>query len=66
MFNNKHLSGVGTLEFLGANQILLTDEYAGISLMYQAVHGEEDKKTMPNPNDELSLIENFNQIFNEE
>lgn len=66
MFNNKHLSGIGTLQFLGASQMLLTDEYAGVCLMYQAVHGEEDKKTMPNPNDELSLVENFNQIFNEE
>lgn len=43
MFNNKYLSGIGTLEFIGANQVVLTDEFAGISLMYNAIHGEEDK-----------------------
>jgi hypothetical protein len=34
MFNDKHLTGIGKLEFLGANQMILTDEYAGICLMY--------------------------------
>ncbi len=52
MFNNKHLTGIGTLKFLGANQILLSENYGGICLMYKAIHGEEDKKTMPNPIDE--------------
>ena len=33
--------------------------------MYQAVHGEEDKKFMSNPNDEEQFIENFDAIFNE-
>lgn len=65
MFNDEHLTGIGTLEFLGANQIILTDEFAGLCLMYAAVHGEEDKKFAPNPLDEPDLIENFNQIFND-
>ena len=52
MFNEKHLTGIGKLKFLGANQMILTDEYAGLCLMYAAVHGEEDKKFMPNPADE--------------
>jgi hypothetical protein len=43
MFNGKYLSGIGTLQFLGANQIILTDEFGGLSLMYAAIHGEEDK-----------------------
>ena len=64
MFNGKHLTGIGELEFLGANQMILTDEYAGLCLMYNAIHGEEDKKFMPNPNDEAQMIENFNKIFN--
>jgi len=34
MFNNTHLTGIGTLNFLGANQLVLNDELAGISLMY--------------------------------
>jgi hypothetical protein len=40
------------LQFLGANQILLTDEFAGICLLYSAVHGEEDRKNAVNPQDE--------------
>ena len=66
MFNEKHLTGIGTLKFLGANQMILTDEYAGLCLMYQAVHGEEDKKKMPNPMDEQAFIENFDAMFNED
>ena len=65
MFNDKHLTGIGTLEFLGANQMILTDEYAGICLMYQAIHGDEDKVKMPNPRDEKDFIANFDAMFNE-
>lgn len=43
MFNGQYLTGIGTLQFLGANQIILTDEFGGLSLMYAAIHGEEDK-----------------------
>ena len=43
MFDRKHLTGIGELEFLGCNQIILTDEYAGLCLLYSAIHGEEDK-----------------------
>lgn len=66
MFNEKHLTGIGTLKFLGANQMILTDEYAGLCLMYQAIHGEEDKKKMPNPMDEQAFVENFDAMFNED
>ena len=59
MIDKTHLTGIGKLEFLGANQIILTDEYAGLCLMYQAVHGEEDKKFMPNPNDEERFLKDF-------
>ena len=64
MFNEKHLTGIGELEFLGANQMILTDEYAGLCIMYQAIHGEEDKKKMPNPMDEEKFEENFDALFN--
>ena len=64
MFNGKHLTGIGELQFLGANQMILTDEYAGLCLMYQAVHGEEDKKHMPNPANEEAFIKNFDAMFN--
>lgn len=65
MFNEKHLTGIGTLKFLGANQMILSDEFAGLCLMYSAIHGEEDKKFMPNPNDEEQFIENFDAMFNQ-
>ena len=64
MFNNKRLTGIGEIEFLGANQIILTDEFAGLCLIYRAVHGEEDKKNMPNPADEEQFLENFDILFN--
>lgn len=63
MFNDTHLTGIGTLQFLGANQIILTDEFAGICLMYQAIHGEEDKKFMPNPNEEEAFIKDFKEQY---
>lgn len=66
MFNDQHLTGIGKLTFLSANQLVLTDEYAGLCLMYSAIHGEEDKKGMPNPIDNQAFIENFNQMFNED
>ena len=65
MFNNKHLTGIGELHFLGANQIVLTDEFAGLTLMYEAIHGGEDKKNAENPKEQQDIIENFNRIFNQ-
>ena len=64
MFNGKHLTGIGNLEFMGANQIPLNDEFAGLSLMYSAIHGEEDRKNMPNPADQAKFEEEFNKLFN--
>ena len=64
MLNGKHLTGIGDLQFLGANQLILNDEFAGVSLMYQAIHGEEDKKNMPNPIDNQKFINEFNEIWN--
>lgn len=59
MFNETHLTGIGTLRFLGANQIILTDEFAGICLMYSAIHGEEDKKPMSNPAEQAKFEKDF-------
>lgn len=44
--SGKHLTGIGELQFLGANQLILNDEFAGLSLMYSAIHGEEDKRNV--------------------
>ena len=65
MLNDRHLTGIGTLQFAGATAHVLTDQFALVCLMYTAIHGEEDKKHMPNPGDEEQFIENFNRIFNE-
>lgn len=62
MFDGKHLTGIGKTEFVGANQIILTDEFAGLCLMFRAVHGEEDKKFFPNPEDDAAFIEEFKEI----
>lgn len=65
MFNNEHLTGIGELHFIGASQIILNDEFAGLTLMYQAVHGGEDKKNTPNPNDQQKMIDDFNELFDQ-
>ena len=65
MLNEKRLSGLGTLNFLGASQIILNDEFAGISLMYSAVHGEEDKLITDKPKVKATLQNNFNDMWND-
>jgi hypothetical protein len=32
--------------------------------MYEAVHGEEDKKNMPNPADEERFLEDWEEMIN--
>ena len=66
MFNNKRLTGIGKIEFLGANQIVLSDEFAGMTLMYQTIHGYEgeDSKNAPKPQEQADIIENWDQLFN--
>lgn len=59
MINGKHLTGIGLTNFLGANQIILNDEFAGLSLMYQVINGDEDKEKMLNPQDELQFLKDL-------
>lgn len=66
MFNNRHLTGIGDLQFSSAGLLTLTNEIGGLCLLYDAIHGGEDKVKMPNPMDEEQMIENFNKIFNDE
>ena len=66
MFNNTHLTGIGELQFMGGKQINLNDEFAGFCLIYEAIHGGEDKKFMPNPKDEKRFLEDFKDLVNEE
>ena len=65
MFNNTHLTGIGELQFVGATQTVLTDEFAGVCLLYEATHGEEDKKFMPNLKDEERFLKDFKDLEND-
>lgn len=42
ILNESKLSGIGTLQFAGANELLLDENLAGYCLMYAAVHGSDD------------------------
>ena len=59
MLDKKHLTGIGQINFVGAQQIILTDEFAGLCLLYDTIHGGEDKKFMPNPADEQQFIKDY-------
>ena len=43
ILNNSKLSGIGKLEFAGANELVLDQNLAGYCLMYTATHGNDDK-----------------------
>ena len=59
MFDGKHLTGIGELQFVGCSQVMLTDEYGGLCLMYAAIHGEEDKKPMTSAEEQARLEAEF-------
>lgn len=63
MFNDKHLTGIGTLKFLGANQMILNSEYAGLSLMYSAIHGDEDKWGLPEGQNQEIFVQEYKDMF---
>lgn len=63
MFNDKHLTGIGTLQFVSCNQFVLNDEFGGLCLIYQAIHGDEDKKPQANPNDQQRFEEDYKGIY---
>ena len=66
MLNKQRLTGIGLLEFYGAKEILLTDEFAGICLMYKTYHGNEDKKPMPNPADQEQFAQDYKTMIEQE
>ena len=43
ILNKAKLSGIGTFNFLGCNQLILNEELSGYTLMYHAIHGNDDK-----------------------
>ena len=48
ILNNARLSGIGTLQFMGASQVILDEEHGGIILRYTATHGNDDKDKFEN------------------
>lgn len=42
ILNNSKLSGIGTLNFISCNEIVLNENLSGYCLMYSAVHGNDD------------------------
>lgn len=43
ILNETKLTGIGRLEFIGCDEILLSEELAGYCLRYRAVHGNDDE-----------------------
>lgn len=43
ILNNAKLSGIGTFNFLGCNELILTETLSGYTLSYRAIHGNDDK-----------------------
>lgn len=43
ILHNSKLTGIGEFHFLGCNQLVLSQELSGYTLMYRAIHGSDDK-----------------------
>ena len=42
ILNNSRLTGIGKLQFMGLNQLVLSEDWSGYTLMFQATHGNDD------------------------
>ena len=49
MLNETKLSGIGTLQFMGASEIIMNEYLGGIMLRYSATHGRGDDSTTVDP-----------------
>ena len=64
MLEQKELTNIGDIEFIGMSHLNYTDEFMGVGMMFYAIHGGEDRKGVPNPMDEEQFIEDFNEMYN--
>ena len=48
ILNETKLSGIGTLQFLGASQFILNEYLGGIIMRYSATHGNDDREKINN------------------
>ena len=42
LLNNCHLTGIGTFQFMGCNEMILDENLSGYNMMFYAVHGSDD------------------------
>lgn len=47
LLNGARMSGIGKLQWIGMNEIVLTEELSGYCLMYSATHGVDDIEKIP-------------------
>ncbi len=43
LLNNCKLSGIGTFQFAGCNELILSEDLSGYTLTYKAIHGSDDQ-----------------------
>lgn len=43
ILNNAKLSGIGTFNFIGCNELIWNETLSGYTLSYRAIHGNDDK-----------------------
>lgn len=43
ILNEAKLSGIGTFNFLGCNELILNEDLGGYTLSYRVIHGNDDK-----------------------
>ena len=53
ILNNAKLSGIGTFQFLGCNQLVLDETLSGYTLSFAAIHGTDD--LLPSSHDWIKI-----------
>ena len=47
LLNNTKLTGIGTIQFAGCSELILSENLSGYTLMYKTIHGSDDQ--IPDP-----------------
>ena len=43
MFNNEKMTGIGTMQLIGTDDLVMNDDLMGVSITYKAIYGGEDE-----------------------
>jgi hypothetical protein len=43
MFNNEKMTGIGTMQLMGTDDLVMGDDLMGVSITYKAIYGGEDE-----------------------